>query len=84
MDYISEFSNIYHHVIEEIHDVGIAEKLDSPVCMNRDGEECKPIIAFSCKVTHRIKQDMCIVGDEVGGNSSQKGYGHFGGTLNFC
>ena len=24
---------------------------------------------------------MCIVGDEVGGNSSQKGDGHVGGTL---
>ena len=27
---------------------------------------------------------MCIVGDEVGGNSTQKGDGHIGGTLHLC
>ena len=27
---------------------------------------------------------MCIVGDEVGGNSTQKGDAHIGGTLHLC
>ena len=37
---------------------------------------------FDCKVNHCIKHsDMCIVGDEVEGNSSQKDVGHIGGTL---
>ena len=63
-------------------DASVAEKLDSPVQMNRDGEECQPIEAFGCKLTHRIKHpDMCIAGDEVGDNSSQKGDGHIGGSL---
>ena len=80
-----KFSNMYDRVIEEMCDDGIAEKLDSPVWMDRDGEECQPIEAFGCKVTHRIKYpDMCIVGDEIGGNSSQKCDGHISGTLHLC
>lgn len=72
---------MHDHVIEERYDIGVAEKLDSLVWMNRDGEKCQPIQAFGCKVTHRIKHpDMCIIGDEVGGNSSQKGDGHISGT----
>ena len=27
---------------------------------------------------------MCIVGDEIEGNSSQKGDGHISGTLHIC
>ena len=30
------FSNMYGHVIEELCDTDVAEKLDSPVWMNRD------------------------------------------------
>ena len=73
------YQQYYDHVIEEMCDAGVAEKLDSPVWMDRDGKECQPIEVFGCKVTHRIKHpDMCIVGDEVGGNTSQKGDGHIG------
>ena len=76
------FSKMYNHVIEEMCNDGVAEKLDYQIWMNRDGEECQPIEAFGCKVTHRIKHpDMCIVGDEVGCNSSRKSDGHIGGTL---
>ena len=40
---------------------------------------------FYCKVTHRIKHpDKCIIGDEFGDNSSQKGDGHIGVTLHLC
>ena len=53
--------------------------------MDRDGKECQPIEAFGCKVSHSIKHpDMCIVGDEVGGNTSQKGDGYIGVTLHLC
>ena len=63
-------------------DAGVAEKLDLQIWMNRDGEECQPIEAFGCKVTNRIKYpDMCILGDEVGGNSSQRGDDHISGIL---
>ena len=47
------------------------------VCMEKD--------ALGCKVTHDIlRPDMCIVGDEVGGNISMKGDGHAGGELYLC
>ena len=71
------FSNMYDHVIEEMFDTSVAEKLYSRAWVNRDGEECQHIEAFGCEVTHRIKHpDICIVDDEVGGNSSQKNDGH--------
>ena len=70
-------SDMYDHGIEERCDAGVAEKLGSPVWTNRDDEEFQHSESFRCNVTHRIKyHDMCIVGDEVGGNSSQKGDGH--------
>ena len=76
---------MYDRVIKELYDAGVAEKLDYPVWMNRDGEEYKPIITFGCNVTHRIKHHhMFIVGGEVRGNSSQKGDGQIGGTLHLC
>ena len=53
--------------------------------MNKDGEECQSSEAFGCEVSHHIKYpDICIVGDELGGNFSQKGDGHIGGTLHVC
>ena len=56
------FSNMSDNVIEEMCDAGVAEKLDSPVWMDRDGKECQPIEAFGCKVTHRIKHpDICVL-----------------------
>ena len=67
------FSNMYDHVLEEIYHASVVEKLNYSTWMNSDGEEYQPIEAFGCIVTHRIKHsDVCIVGDEVRGNSSQK------------
>ena len=64
---------------------GVAEKIDYPMWMNRDGKECQPSESFGCKVTHHIKySDICIVGDEVGGKFSQKGNGHISETLYVC
>ena len=45
---------MYDHVIEEIREADVTEKLDSPVLMNRDGEECQPGEAFGRKVSHHI------------------------------
>ena len=54
-------------------EAGVPEKLDSPGWTNRDGKNCPPSEVFNYKVTDHINYlDMCIVGDEVGGNSSQK------------
>ena len=61
------FSDMYYHVIEEMCGAGVAEKLYSPMWMNRDGEEYQPSELLGCKVIHHIKySDICIVCDEVG------------------
>ena len=79
------FSNKYDHIIKEICEASVAEKLDSPEWVNKGSEEFLPREAFGCKVMYHIKYpDMCIVGDEVGGNSSQKGDSNIGGTLHVC
>ena len=63
-------------------DAGVAAELDEPVWMDRDGNECSESNAYGCKVTHKLVQpDMCICGDEVGGNLSMKGDGNEGGKL---
>ena len=79
------FSDIYYHVIEEMCGAGVAEKLYSPMWVNRDGEEYQPSELLGCKVIHHIKySDICIVCDEVRWNSSQKGDGLISGTLHVC
>ena len=41
--------------------------------------------AFGCQITHKImRPDMCIVCDEVGGNTFMKGDGHGGGKKFMC
>ena len=78
----SNFVHMYNHCINEMVDAGVAVKLDDPVWMNRAGKECSEEEAFGCKVTHKIiRPDMCICGDEVGGNLSMKGDGNEGGKL---
>ena len=50
--------------------------------MNGDGDVVKEEDTFGCKVTIDItKLEMCIVADEVGGNTLQKGDGLVGGEL---
>ena len=79
------FSNMYDYVIEEMCEASVAEKLDSPVWMNKDDEEYQLSEVFGCKVVHHIKySDISIAGDEVGGNSSQKDDSYIAGTLYVC
>ena len=79
------FSKMYDNFIEEICESGDAEKLDILVWMNRYGEECQPNEAFECKVIRHIKYpDMCIIGGEVGENSSQKGGDYIDEALYLC
>ena len=82
----ANFTDMYDHIIEEMVDAGVAIKLDAPVWMNKEGEIVKnEEDAFGCKVSHQItRPEMCIVGDEVGGNISMKGDGHAGGQLFVC
>lgn len=59
---------------------GVAQKLEQPIWMNKDGEECSESESFGCQVNYKLTEpDMCFVGDEVGGNLPMKGDGHAGG-----
>ncbi len=50
--------------------------------MTRDKVQCTLDDAYGCKVTHAIiRPEMCLCGDEVGGNICITGYGHVGGEL---
>ena len=73
---------MYKHVIDEMVQAGIAKNLEVPIWMDRYGNKCSKDKALDCKVTHQItRPDMCVMGDEVGGNLSMKGDGHIGGSL---
>ena len=73
---------MYNSVIDEMVDAGVAEKLDEQGWMDHDGKVCSEETAFGCKDLHKVvRPDMCICGDEVGGNISMKGGGHIGGEL---
>ena len=60
----------------------MVEELDEPVWMDCDGNICSEQEAYGCKVHHQIIiPDMCLCGDEVGGNISMKGDRQVGGEL---
>ena len=68
------FKAMYENIIHEMVEEKVAEKLDVPEWQDEKGQSCIEENAFGCKVTHKIvRPDMCIVGDEVGGNLSMKG-----------
>ena len=76
------FANMYSHIIDEMVDAGVARELEEPVWMDKHGTRVSEDIAFGCKVFHGlIHPNMCLVGDEVGGNLSMKGDGHVSGQL---
>ena len=77
----ANFVHMYDHTISEMIECGVAIKLDTPVWMDRQGNICEEGAAFGCKVFHQlVRPDMCVCGDEVGGNLSMKGDGHIAGT----
>ena len=79
------FNQMYDQVYEHMVDAGLAVKLLSPKWMNKEGVEAGKEESFGCMVTHNLLYpEMCIVMDEVGGNTSQKGDGLKGGQLIIC
>ena len=61
---------MYDQVIEELQNANLTELLETPKWMDKDGKEVKEGNMFGCKVTHNIlRPDMCLVMDEVGGNT---------------
>ena len=78
----SNFVNMYDHVEDELVSAGLAKEYEEPVWMDRKGKIVSEDKAFGCKVLIELSRpDMCLVGDEVGGNLSMKGDGHVGGQL---
>ena len=63
-------------------DSGVAFKLETPVWMDANRDQCAEQWTSSYKITHSLTYpDMCFVVDEVGGNTSQKVEGYTGGRL---
>ena len=78
----SNFVHMYNHCINKMVNAGVAVELDTPVWMDRAGNECDEANSYGCMVTHKlIRPEMCICGDEVGGNLSMKGDGNEAGKL---
>ena len=75
LDDIFQFFYMYDHCAQEMVSAGVAFKLDEPVLMTKNGVIVDSSEnAFGCKVTHRIvRLDMCLCGDEVGGNICMAG-----------
>ena len=81
----ANFVDMYKHCIQEMVDAGLAKKLEVPRWITRNGRICSEDQAFGCQVTHDlIKPQLCICGDEVGGNLCMKGDGHIGRELKVC
>ena len=68
-----------------MEEASVAHKLRVPEWQDVNVTTCDVIDAVGCKVTHELAHPkMCIVMDEVDGNTSQKGDGHIGGKLLVC
>ena len=63
---------------------GIARRI-TPTWKDKEGNTCEEKDAYGCMVDVDITDpNMCIVFDEVGGNTSQKGDGHKGEAKYVC
>jgi len=71
------FGDIYDHNIEEMEAAGVAVRREEYIWMDRSGCIVDESDALGYKVTHNlIHPDMCIIGDEVGGNLNMSGDGY--------
>ena len=78
----ANFADMYSHCSHEMEHAGVTKRLEKPIWMTREGIECTAYDAYGCKVTHAIiRPEMCLCGDEVGGNICMAGDGHIGGEL---
>ena len=79
------FKSMYINVYDAMVDAGVAVEFDDPVWMDSKGNEVEERYAFGQSCTHKlIHPEVCVVADEVGGNTSQKGDGHEGGRKFLC
>ena len=76
----ANFEQMYDQIYDMMVEAGVAVKKDYPEWMDAYGDIVYEDDALGCKVTHDlIRPEICIVMDEVGGNTSQKGDGNKGG-----
>jgi hypothetical protein len=81
------FKAMYDDIEEEMIDAGISTKLDEPVWMNEEAVVVveREVDGYGLKVTSTIDHpEMCIVCDEVGGNTSMMMDGSVGGEKVVC
>ena len=79
------FCQMYSQVYEQMVEAKVAIERDTPEWQDASGAAVAEEDAFGCRVTHDLQYpEMCIVMDEVGGNTSQKGDGNNGGELHMC
>ena len=70
------------HINDKMENLKVATCYDEPMWQDFDGNSCLEKDAFGCKFNHNlIHPEMCIIMDEVGGNTSQKGDRHIRGEL---
>ena len=79
------FLHMYDLVYEEIEEYGAAVCLETPEWQDSHGNAYDVKYATCCKVTSNLTHpEMCIVTDEVGGYTSQKGNGHVGVSCSYA
>ena len=68
-----------------MEEAGVAMKYPKPLWMNKDGIVVSKEDSYGFKVTHDLNYtEMCLVCNEVRGNTSPKGDGQKGGQLMVC
>ena len=73
---------MYNRIHNEMVDIGVAMPYEEPLWQDANGINCLESDAFGCKVTHNLTHPkICVVIDEVGANTNQKGDGQVGGKL---
>ena len=81
----ANFQQIYDQVYDQMEDAGLVVKFSIAKQMKKDGIEVLKEGSFGCMVTHELKiPEICIVMDEMGGNTNQKVDGNKGGQLMIC
>ena len=81
----ANFEQMHDNIATEMIEDGIVVELEEPACKDRNGNTCSKEDSFGCKVTHEIiHHHYALVAHELGGNISQKGDSHVGGTKLLC
>ena len=76
---------MYRQVYEQMFEVKLAIEMDTSEWRDASGVTVFENNAFGCQVTHDLKYpEMCIIMNEVGGNTFQKGDRNNGGELHMC